>query len=108
MPPRGWQLAELAKERILVLDGAMGTMLQREEGLDEAAFRGARWADHAQPLQGNNDALSVSQPAIVERIHRWYLEVSFDAVLRRLPLSAWPKTAPLTQKPRHSSRWRDA
>ena len=58
--------------RILVLDGAMGTMIQ-DHGLAEADYRGARFADHAAPQKGNNDLLSLTQPAIVRDIHAAYL-----------------------------------
>ena len=59
-------------KKILVLDGAMGTMLQLHR-LDEAAYRG-KFTDHASPLKGNNDLLSITQPKIIEDIHRAYLE----------------------------------
>ena len=61
-------IPDLIKERILVLDGAMGTMIQRYK-LDEAAYRGTSYKNHHLPLKGNNDALNVSQPDIIEEIH---------------------------------------
>ncbi|HEU4673942.1 MAG TPA: methionine synthase [Candidatus Limnocylindrales bacterium] len=73
------RLPELARERILVLDGAMGTMLQRLE-LDEAAFRGARFADHPVDLRGDNDLLSLTRPDTVADVHRAYLEAGADIV----------------------------
>ncbi len=66
-------------ERVLVLDGAMGTMVQREK-LDEAAFRGDRFADHPLPVQGNNDLISLTQPDVVRRIHDAYIEAGADFV----------------------------
>ena len=65
--------------RILVLDGAMGTMIQ-DYRLAEADYRGARFADHAAPQKGNNDLLSLTQPDIVRDIHAAYLAVGADIV----------------------------
>ncbi len=61
----------------MVLDGAMGTMVQ-SYGLDEAAFRGARFRDHHSDLKGDNDILCLTQPAIVAEIHRRFLEAGAD------------------------------
>ena len=72
-------LQQLLTERILVLDGAMGTMIQ-EYTLDEDGFRGPRFADHPQDLQGNNDLLSLTQPDIIRAIHRAFLEVGADII----------------------------
>lgn len=66
-------------ERILVLDGAMGTMIQKES-LQEADFRGERFLDHASDLQGNNDLLSITRPEVIEGIHRQFLEAGADIV----------------------------
>jgi 5-methyltetrahydrofolate--homocysteine methyltransferase len=68
--------AQLAR-RILVLDGAMGTMLQRH-ALREADFRGARFVDHPRDLKGNNDLLSITQRDTVEGVHAAYLEAGAD------------------------------
>ncbi|MCY4547387.1 MAG: methionine synthase [Defluviicoccus sp.] len=65
--------------RILVLDGAMGTMIQ-DHRLDEADYRGARFADHSAPQKGNNDLLSLTQPGIVRDIHAAYLAAGADIV----------------------------
>ena len=65
--------------RILVLDGAMGTMIQ-DYRLAEADYRGARFADHAAPQKGNNDLLSLTRPDIVRDIHAAYLAVGADIV----------------------------
>lgn len=73
------ELLRVAKERILVLDGAMGTMIQ-EHKLDEAAYRGKQYADHDHPLQGNNDLLSITQPHVILDIHRAYFEAGADLV----------------------------
>ncbi|MEM9664350.1 MAG: homocysteine S-methyltransferase family protein, partial [Bacteroidota bacterium] len=72
-------LSRLLTERILVLDGGMGTMIQRHS-LDEADYRGHRFADHAHPLQGNSDVLSLTQPTIIRDIHRQYLEAGADVI----------------------------
>jgi len=73
------RMDELLDERILVLDGAMGTMVQML-GLDEAAFRGERFADHDRPLHGNGDILCLTQPEAVRQIHMAYLEAGADIV----------------------------
>jgi 5-methyltetrahydrofolate--homocysteine methyltransferase len=70
-------LDRLLRERILVLDGAMGTMVQRYK-LEEADFRGDRWRDHARDLRGNNDVLVLTRPDVVGEIHRQYLEAGAD------------------------------
>lgn len=72
-------IEDLLKQRILILDGAMGTMIQRER-LDEAAFRGERFKDWKKDLKGHNDLLNVTRPALVEEIHRRYLEAGADIV----------------------------
>jgi 5-methyltetrahydrofolate--homocysteine methyltransferase len=68
-----------AKERILILDGAMGTMIQRYK-LDEAGYRGARFKDFTRDLKGNNDLLVLTQPKIISEIHNAYLEAGADIV----------------------------
>jgi len=68
-----------AKERILILDGAMGTMIQRYK-LDEAGYRGERFKDHKRDLKGNNDLLVLSQPKIISEIHNAYLEAGADII----------------------------
>ncbi len=69
----------LLQERILILDGAMGTMIQ-QRALDEAAFRGERFKDWTKDLKGHNDLLNLTQPTIIEQIHRQYLEAGADIV----------------------------
>ncbi|MFN2188501.1 MAG: methionine synthase [Candidatus Promineifilaceae bacterium] len=76
---RAGRLKEELKKRILVLDGAMGTMIQSYR-LDEAGFRGERFRDHAIDLQGNNDLLSLTQPGIVLAIHKAYLDAGADII----------------------------
>jgi len=66
-------------ERILILDGAMGTMIQAHN-LDEAAFRGERFKDWPRDLKGNNDLLNLTQPQLIQAIHRQYLEAGADIV----------------------------
>lgn len=71
------KIEEILKERILVLDGAMGTMIQ-EYRLTEEDFRGERFKDHRLPLFGNNDFLSLTRPDIIENIHRAYFQAGAD------------------------------
>ncbi|MDR4471952.1 MAG: methionine synthase [Nitrospira sp.] len=73
------EVEALLRERILILDGAMGTMIQRYK-LDEAAFRGTRFQQWAKDLKGHNDLLNVTQPAVIEAIHRQYLEAGADII----------------------------
>ena len=70
-------ISELLKSRILVLDGAMGTMIQRHK-FSEEDYRGERFKDYSQPLQGNNDLLSITQPEAILDIHRKYFEAGAD------------------------------
>ena len=72
-------IREIIKERILVLDGAMGTMLQRHQFTEED-FRGERFKDWKIPLQGNNDLLSITQPEAIKEIHRLYFDAGADIV----------------------------
>lgn len=69
----------ILEKRILVLDGAMGTMLQRYE-FEEGDFRGDRFKDWGSPLKGNNDLLSLTQPQAIEQVHRLYLEAGADII----------------------------
>ncbi|MBI3142723.1 MAG: homocysteine S-methyltransferase family protein [Bacteroidetes bacterium] len=73
------QLRQLLRERIVVLDGAMGTMIQRHP-LDEQDFRGDRFAGHEKLLKGNNDLLTLTQPQIIADIHRAYFLAGADIV----------------------------
>ena len=66
-----------ARERILILDGAMGTMIQKHP-LEEKDFRGQRFASHGCDVKGNNDLLSLTQPHVIDGIHRAYLEAGAD------------------------------
>jgi 5-methyltetrahydrofolate--homocysteine methyltransferase len=72
-------LKQAANERILILDGAMGTMIQRYR-LDEAGYRGERFKHHSHDLKGNNDLLVLSQPEIIREIHNAYFEAGADIV----------------------------
>ena len=72
-------IEKAAQDRILVMDGAMGTMIQGY-GLGESDYRGQAFADHDRDLKGNNDLLSLTQPQIVEEIHRKYFEAGADLV----------------------------
>ncbi|MFT6872330.1 MAG: 5-methyltetrahydrofolate--homocysteine methyltransferase [Roseivirga sp.] len=71
------KIQEVLKDRILVLDGAMGTMIQRHI-LEEEDFRGERFKDHTHPLKGNNDLLSLTRPDIIKEIHSLYYEAGAD------------------------------
>lgn len=75
-----WDLLhQLISERILILDGAMGTMIQRYR-LGEADYRGERFKDHPRDLKGNNDLLVLTRPDIIEGIHQAYLEAGSDII----------------------------
>ena len=77
--PKRTALLALARERILVLDGAMGTMIQGLQ-YDETAFRGERFKDFHRDLRGNNDLLILTQPQAIEHIHADYLRAGADIV----------------------------
>src|ERR1051326_2310467 len=72
-------LKQLLSQRILVIDGAMGTMIQALK-LDEAAFRGAQFKNHARSLKGCNDLLVLTRPDAIENIHRQFLAAGADIV----------------------------
>jgi len=72
-------IQDCLKERILIIDGAMGTMIQRHK-LEEKDYRGERFKDWPSDLKGNNDLLSLTQPDIIEGIHREYLEAGADII----------------------------
>ena len=74
---RSAELRQLLAERILILDGAMGTMIQQHP-LSEADFRGERFAEHGKDLKGNNDLLVLTRPDLISGIHRAYLEAGAD------------------------------
>ncbi|MCW5609358.1 MAG: homocysteine S-methyltransferase family protein [Rubrivivax sp.] len=76
---RGAALPALLQQRIAVIDGAMGTMIQRQR-LSEADFRGTRFADHPKDLKGNNDLLVLTRPDLVRAIHEQYLAAGADIV----------------------------
>jgi 5-methyltetrahydrofolate--homocysteine methyltransferase len=76
---RAQALPEILTQRIVVLDGAMGTMIQRYK-LSEADFRGARFADHAHDLKGNNDLLQLTRPDVISEIHKGYLAAGADII----------------------------
>lgn len=79
IPVRTAALEAAAAERILILDGAMGTMLQRHR-FSEEDFRGTRFADHPSPLKGNNDLLVLTQPDAVRDVHTAYLAAGADLI----------------------------
>ena len=72
-------LYKIAKEKILILDGAMGTMIQ-QYSLDENDFRKGWFEDHQHPLKGNNDLLSLTRPEIIKKIHAQYYDAGADIV----------------------------
>ncbi len=73
------RLEEILRQRIMVFDGAMGSMIQGY-GLTDKDFRGERFANHPHPLQGCNDLLCITQPQIIEEIHRRFLEAGADII----------------------------
>jgi len=78
--PTIWDdIAKAAKRRVLILDGAMGTMLQKQS-LQEDDFRGERFKDWPSPLQGNNDLLVLTKPSAVEKVHHAFLEAGADLI----------------------------
>ena len=76
---RSTELRQLLAERILILDGAMGTMIQQEK-LGEADYRGERFLGHPKDLKGNNDLLVLTRPQVIAGIHRAYLEAGADII----------------------------
>lgn len=76
-PDRTAELDTLLQQRLLILDGAMGTMIQRHK-LQEADYRGARFADHPHDLKGNNDLLLLTKPEVIRGIHAEYLAAGAD------------------------------
>ncbi|MEM9050947.1 MAG: homocysteine S-methyltransferase family protein [Bacteroidota bacterium] len=77
LKPSGEKINEILQERVMILDGAMGTMIQRHT-LEEEDFRGERFKDHDHPLKGNNDLLSLTRPDIIKEIHSLYFEAGAD------------------------------
>src|SRR5262245_62450299 len=75
----GELLRQLLHQRIVVIDGAMGTMIQGFK-LGEADYRGQQFANYSCDLRGNNDLLSITQPDIIEKIHRQFLEAGADII----------------------------
>jgi len=76
---RGRELPEILAKRIVILDGAMGTMIQRYK-LTEADFRGERFKDHPKDLKGNNDLLQLTRPDVIREIHEQYLAAGADII----------------------------
>jgi 5-methyltetrahydrofolate--homocysteine methyltransferase len=72
-------IRELLNERILIIDGAMGTMIQRYK-LEEADYRGDRFKDWPSDVKGNNDLLCLTQPDIIKSIHKEYLAAGADII----------------------------
>jgi 5-methyltetrahydrofolate--homocysteine methyltransferase len=73
------QLNDLLTQRILILDGAMGTMIQRHK-FEEADYRGERFADYHMPIKGNNDLLAITKPDVIREIHEEYLAAGADII----------------------------
>ena len=76
---RGAELPELLKKRIVVIDGAMGTMIQRYK-LQEADYRGDRLPDHPKDVKGNNEMLQLVKPEVLREIHSQYLAAGADII----------------------------
>ncbi|MEQ6118969.1 homocysteine S-methyltransferase family protein [Reichenbachiella sp. MALMAid0571] len=81
-------IRDILKERILILDGAMGTMIQRHQ-LEEKDFRNEELKDHPVPLRGNNDLLSITRPDVIKGIHAAYFEAGADIVETNTFGSTW-------------------
>ena len=77
--PDAAKIKRLLERRVLMLDGAMGTMIQ-SYNLDEAGYRGERFQDFEADLKGNNDILSLTQPGIIEEIHESFLRAGADII----------------------------
>ena len=73
------KIKDIFKKKILIIDGAMGTMVQSYK-LDESDFRGDRFKNHSDDLQGNNEVLSLTRPDVISAIHRSYLEAGADII----------------------------
>ena len=73
-------IREILNKRILIIDGAMGTMIQRHK-LEEGDYRGERFKDWHKDVKGNNDLLSITQPDIIIGIHKQYLEAGADIIV---------------------------
>jgi len=76
---RGAQLPEIMRQRIAILDGAMGTMIQQYK-LTEADYRGTRFLDHHKDVKGNNELLQLTKPAVISEIHEKYLAAGADII----------------------------
>ena len=76
---RAQQLPEILKQRIVILDGAMGTMIQRYK-LTEADYRGARFTEHHVDVKGNNELLLLTRPEVIREIHEQYLAAGADLI----------------------------
>lgn len=81
-------LEDIVKERLVLLDGAMGTMIQKV-GLTESDFRGTRYADVEVQMKGNNDMLNITQPEVIMDIHRQYLAAGADLITTNTFSSQW-------------------
>ena len=79
-------LKAIMAERIMIIDGAMGSLIQRQS-LTEDDFRGDHFPDHHIPLKGNNDLLCLTRPELIKSLHRQYLEVGAD-IIETNPFSA--------------------
>ena len=99
-------LEQALQTRILVLDGAMGTMIQAE-GLQDADYRGERFASHPHDLKGNNDLLCLTRPDIIAGIHRRYLDAGADIIeTNTFNSTELPRMITSSGSSRRSSTWR--
>jgi 5-methyltetrahydrofolate--homocysteine methyltransferase len=76
---RGAEFARLLGKRMMILDGAMGTMIQRYK-LSEADFRGPRFAEHGKDVKGNNELLTLTRPDVIREVHEGYLAAGADVI----------------------------
>ena len=91
------QLFEAARNRILILDGAMGTMIQQHK-LEEQDYRGSQYANWHCDVKGNNDLLAITQPALIYDIHCAYLEAGADIIELGIPFSDPVADGPVIEK----------
>ena len=109
---RGERIATLIRtleSRIMLLDGAMGTMIQSQR-LDEGDYRGERYRDWERDLKGNNDLLSITQPEVIRKIHRGFLDAGADIIETNTfnsnaPSGSAPGRVPPCRSRSSTARW---
>ena len=89
------KIQDIIKQRIMILDGALGTMIQ-DYNLEEKDFRNADLAEHEGQLKGNNDVLNITRPDLILDIHRRYLAAGADLIWQ---VQGWPDKPPMSLAP---------